>query len=340
MATSNQGAHAPRFEVSVAGTTYQEAGGQIADLVVESTLDGADRFSLTLNVPFDREQKKFSGFSWSDFATGKSVDVSVGWGAEGSLEPVFTGTVHQLTTDFARGTGPSVGVSGYGLVHDMTKGKKDRSWSETKVGDVVDEVLSSYFGSRTVDTSGMKRDKIYQHDQSDYRFVNGLADKYGYRFYANRDSAYFKPRSALGSSSPVATLRYGAGLASFSGEINEANEVQEVEVRHWDMQKEKEIVGTASTDAKNKKKEVFRVPCGSKEEAEQIASTKLARLSSSVAEVHGEAGRGVPQLTAGETIAVEEVGSRFSTNYYVTKTTHRIGSSGYRTSFEATEAPA
>lgn len=339
MAATNEGAHSPRFEVTVSGTTYQEAGGQIADLVVETTLDGADRFSLTLNVPFDREHKSFRGLNLDDFATGKSVDVSVGWGGDGSLEPLFVGKIHQLTTNFSRGSGPSVGVSGYGLLHDMMNGTQDRSWSESSVGDVVDEVLSSYFGDRTVDTSGMDRDKIYQHDQSDYRFVTELADRYGYQFYTERDAAYFKPRSSLGTESPVATLRYGAGLASFSGEINEANEVKEVVVKHWDMQQETEIVGTASTDAKNEKKEVFRIPCGSKEEAEQIAETKLSRLSSSVATAHGEAGRGVPQLTAGKTVTIEEVGERFSKNYYVTKTTHRIGGSGYRTSFEATEAP-
>jgi phage protein D len=59
-----------------------------------------------------------------------------------------------------------------------------------------------------------------------------------------------------------------------------------------------------------------------------------------VATAHGETDRGVPKLTAGETVTVEDVGSRFSATYYVSKTTHRVGGSGYRTSFEATEVPA
>jgi len=335
---SGKAAHSPRFEVTVGGQTFTEAGGGVTDLVVETTLSGADRFSLTLNVPYDREQREFTGFSWDDFDTGKKVDVSLGWG-DGSLEPLFVGKIHRVSTNFAQGQGPSVGVSGYGLLHDMMGGKKDRSWSETTVKDVVKEVLSSYFGSVTVEGGGMKRDKIYQHDQSDYRFVEGLASKYGYQFYTKRNSVFFTPRSSMGGD-PVATLRYGAALESFSGEIDEANEVQTVEVRHWDMQAEKEIVGTASTDAKNKKKEVFRVPCASSDEATTIAETKLARLSDSVATAHGETDRGVPALTAGETVSIDDVGSRFSKTYYVSKTTHRVGGSGYRTSFEATETPA
>jgi phage protein D len=338
MSGSNEASHSPRFEVTVGGNTYQEAGGGVGDLVVETTLDGADRFSMTLNVAFDREQKQFAGFEWDDFATGKTVDVSLGWG-DGSLEPVFVGKIHRVTSNFSQSQGPSVGVSGYGLLHDMMRGTKDRSWSKTTVSDVVEEVLSSYFGDVTVEGGGMKRDKLYQHDQSDYRFVRGLAAKYGYQFYTQRNAVYFTPRSSMGSSSPVATLRYGASLESFSGEIDEANEVQKVEVRHWDMQTEKEIVGTASTDAKNKKKEVFRVPCSSNEEAEQIAKTKLDSLSSSVATGRGETDRGVPLLIAGKAISVEEVGSRFSKNYYITNATHRVGGSGYRTSFEASEVP-
>ncbi|PSP32856.1 hypothetical protein BRC64_04930 [Halobacteriales archaeon QH_10_67_22] len=339
MSGSNGGEHSPQFEVTVGGQTFTEGGGDVTDLVVETTLDGADRFSLTFNAPFDREHKEFSGFDWEDFATGTDVTVSLGWGADGELDEVFVGTIHQLTTNFSGGTGPSVGISGYGLLHEMMGGTEDRSWSEAVVGDVVEEVLSSYFGDTTVEGADMEHDKIYQHDQSDYRFVLELAEKYGYQFYSQRNAVYFTPRSSMGSEDPVTTLRYGAVLDSFSGEVNEANEVQEVEVRHWDMQQETELVGTASTDAKNKKKEVFRVPCSSSEEAEQIAQTKLDELSSSVATGHGETDRGVPLLGAGTTVSIEEVGSRFSKQYYVTKATHRVGSSGYRTSFEAKETP-
>jgi phage protein D len=337
MSGSEQGAHSPRFEVTVGGQTYKEASGSIADLVVETTLDGADRFSLTLTIPFDTEQKKFAGFSWDDFSTGKSVDISTGWGDSGEVTPLFVGTIHRVMTNFSDGRGPSVGVSGYGLLHDLMKGTKDRSWSETSVGDVVKEVLSSHFGNMTVDTSGMKRDKIYQHDQSDYRFVQGLADRYGYQFYTKRDEVFFVPRSSMGGE-PVATLQYGSTLESFSAELNEADEVQEVEVRHWDMQKEKEIAGKASTDAKNKKKEVFRVPCSSEEEAEQIAQSKLDGLSNAVT-AEGETSRGVPEITAGMTVTVTEMGEKFSKDYYVTNATHRVGGSGYKTSFEASEVP-
>lgn len=340
MSQSSEATHSPRFEVTVGGQTYQESGGSVADVVVETTLDGADRFSVTMNVAFDREHAEFKGFNWDDFSTGTSVEVATGWGDEGSVSPLFVGTIHRVSTDFSAGRGPSVGVSGYGLLQEMMRGNKDRSWAETSVADVVEEVLSSYFGNTTVEGADMERDKIYQHDQSDYRFVKRLADRYGYRFYSRRDEVYFVPRSSMGGDETTATLSYGKRLNSFSGELDEATKVKEVVVRYYDMNNEKEVVGSATDDeAPNDKTEVFRVPCSSEEEASEIAAAKLDALSSSAVHAQGELERGVPELTAGATIEIEDMGEKFSKTYYVTKATHRMGGSGYRTSFEASEVP-
>ncbi|MEF8776730.1 MAG: contractile injection system protein, VgrG/Pvc8 family [Haloarculaceae archaeon] len=339
MSDGRQGPHVPRFEVTIGGTTMKSADGGISDVVVETSLDGADRFSVTLNEAFDPEHEEFPGLTWDDFSTGKSVEISLGWEGVGEVKQLFVGKIHQLRSSVAQGEGASIGVSGYGLLHDMMGKMKDRSWSKATVGDVVQEVLSSYFGDRTVDADGMNHDKIYQHDQSDYRFVADLATKYGYQFYAQQNAVYFTPRADIGSEEPSVRVSYPGVLQSFSGEVNEASAVKEVVVRHYDMQKETEIVGRASTDATNTKKEVFRIPCASNEEAEQIAKTKLDRLSSSRATCYGEVSPGLAGIKAGTTIGVDGVGSRFAKNYYVTNTTHRVGGSGYRTTFEATEVP-
>lgn len=339
MSAPSKPTHSPRFEVSIAGKSFTEADAKVSDLVVETVLDGADRFSCTLSSGFDPGKQKFRDFSWSKFKTGKNVGIKIGWGGDGTLTPLFKGKIHKIKTSFTRDRGPSVGVSGYGLIHDMMRGTPDDSWSDTKLGDVVNEKLSSYFGKKEVKTTGGKRKKIIQHDQSDYRFVRGLAEKYGYRFYADRDKAYFVPRSSVGSGDPVVTLKYAVGLDSFDGEINESSEVSEVEVRYWNMENEQEVTGKATTDAKNDKKQVFRIPCRSQAEAESIAENKLSQLSKSRIEGHGEARKGIPELTAGNTITLKDLGDRFSGKYFVKRASHRIGSSGYRTSFEVSEVP-
>jgi len=340
MSGSHQPVYSPRFEVTVGGTTFREPGGRISDLVVETTLDGADRFSFGLNYPFDPEYGDFSGMSWDDFSTGREVDLAMGWGGSGTVEPLLKGHIYAVSVDFSPEKGPRASVSGYGLLQKMMRGTDTKTWTETTISDVVDEVLSSYFdgGKRTVEDADLKRDKFFQQNQSDYRFVNGLAEKYGFQFYADRDEVWFVPRSNRGDGDPVATLRYGEALTSFSAEVNEASKVDSVEVRYWDMGDNKEVVGSASTDAGTGEKRVFRIPCGSKDEADRIAQKELDSLSSTAASARGEAD-GTPSITAGTRVELEELGSRFSTTYHVTKATHRMGGSGYRTSFEATEVP-
>lgn len=336
--SSGQPVYSPRLEVTVGGDTFREPGGRVADLVVETTLDGADRFSFGLNYPFDPEYGDFSGLDWDTFSTGTEVDVSMGWGGSGTLEPLVCGNVYSVSADFSPDRGPRVSVSGYGKLHQMMRGTRTDSWTEATLSDVAEEVLSSYFDDVTVEGADLERETFVQHNQSDYRFLDDLASKYGYRFDANREAVWFVPRSDRGGGEPVATLRYGESLSSFSAEVNQSSAVDEVEVRYWDMDANEEVVGSASTDAGTDEKRVFRVPCRSKDEAEHIAQKELDALSSTTASVHGEAD-GNPAITAGETIELGELGSRFSTNYYVTKATHRMGGSGYRTSFEATEVP-
>lgn len=341
MASEYDPIYSPRFEVTVGGSTWFELSeGGPADIVVETTLDGADRFSFGLNYPFDPEYEEFRGLNWEDFSTGTEVDIAMGWGGSGTVEPLLLGHIYTINADFTPDRGPRASVSGYGLLHRMMRGTKTNSWTDATLSDVVAEVLSPYFdgGKQTVEGADLKREKFIQHNQSDYRFLRDLADTYGFRFYADRDEVYFVPRAAVGGDGASTWLGYPESLTSFSAEINEANAVDAVEVRFWDMTENTEVVGTAETDAGTGEKRVFRIPCRSKDEADRIAQHKLDTVSAATASAHGEV-RGVPEITAGATVELGGLGSRFSTVYHITKATHRLGGSGYRTSFEATEVP-
>lgn len=337
MSTDFSPVYSPRFGLEVGDVTYQEADGLVDELVVETTVDGADLCSFTLNYPYDAERRKFSDLDWGSIEPGTDIEASVGWGGEGGIDPVFVGTSQSIRTEFTPERGPTVAVSGYGLLHDAMQGVEERSWSDATVTDVAEEVLSSYFPSTEVEGPGIERNRIIQHDKNDYRFVRGLAEEYGFEFYAERDTAYFTPRSSISSSDPAVTLTYGNTLDAFSAELSVSQQVETVEVRYWDMNAEKEVVGSASGGT-GQGKEVYRVSCDSKEEAERIAEGKLSALSMVRATGYGETD-GVPAITAGKTIRLDDLGERFSGNYYVSRATHRIGRPGYRTSFDVMEIP-
>jgi phage protein D len=337
MAAGYSAVYSPRFELTVGSTTYQEAGGLIRDLVVESTVDGAALCQFTLNHPFHAEQRDFADMEWDAIEPGTDIELAIGWGGSGSLESLFVGTSKSVQVDFEPAQGPTVGVTAYGPLHDMMKGELDRSWSMTTVDTVAREVLSEYFSTTKVNGSRSQRNRVIQHSQNDYRFIRRLADEYGFEFYAEQDTVYFTPRSSIGDGSPDLTLSYGNTLDTFSAEITTADQVERVEVRYWDMNAEKEIVGSASGET-GKGKEVFRIACDSKQEADNIAKSKLSKLSMTRATGYGETD-GIPGLVAGDTIELKNLGERFNSTYYVTKASHRMGGSGYRTTFEVTELP-
>jgi phage protein D len=332
----NHPRYSPRFKVMVGGKKFQEPGGRIADLVVETSFEGADRFTFSLNYPFDEELDEFAGLSWSDFEIGTDVEISMGYGDEGELTDLLTGKIQSISSEFTVDQGPSVQVTGYGLLWETMQGTNSDSWKETTIGKAVEDVLSNYsFSTIDVEGAGIERQKLIQNGCSDYRFVHDLANTYGFEFYAERDTVRFVPRSSAVTDDTVAELWYGEDLHDFFGEVTQRRETHEVEVRSWDVNEKKEITATVGGSSA-KHKEVFRVPAMSPDEAERIAETKHNQFADEVVEAHGEAD-GIPEIRAGKTIDLAELGSRFSGSYHVTKATHRMGATGYRTTFEAVE---
>jgi phage protein D len=314
--------------VNVGGTKFDEYSEKVSDVVVDTTTDGADHFSITLTYPFDHEQVSFEELKWSTFEPGKSVEISFGYGE--STTKVFTGSIETVEPEFTTNEPPKVIVTGYSALRKMMKGTNSKSWKKKSVGKIAKSVASKSLKSVKTKKASAKLQRVFQDDQSDYQFVTQLANKYGFEFFASMGEGQFRPRSEGASSDPVAELYYGESLESFTAEMRPPNH-GEVEVRYWDEKKKKTIKGSA----KNKKgsgKRVYRVPVESKSEAKDIAKSKLEALR-----VEGTAETfGIPSIVAGKVVKLKGLGSKFTKNYYVTQATHRMGDTGYRMSFEVT----
>ncbi|WP_197428474.1 contractile injection system protein, VgrG/Pvc8 family [Halapricum sp. CBA1109] len=188
--TGTEPRYAPRYRMELGDRQFDGTGGAVGDLVVETTVDGADRFAATLQYPF--EDGSFRGLPWESLAAGTDVSIAMGYGDD--LTPLFSGRVDGVRASFDRSTAPSVTVTGFGRLRATMTGTDSRSWRETTLGDVVESVLSPYaFDSLDVAAS-VEREWLFQDNRSDYRFLAALAETYGFRFYARRDTAVFRPR--------------------------------------------------------------------------------------------------------------------------------------------------
>jgi phage protein D len=212
---------------------------------------------------------------------------------------------------------------------------------------VVEDVLSAYdFTTVEVEDADVRRDRLVQHAQTDYGFLDDLASTYGHSFHARRKTARFVPERALGSSgSPDATLTYGEGLARFSAESSPPP--TSVELRAWnpetaavDVVAESGSGGGSAGGVSQRTGSQTRavtVPNMPKREAKRIAAAHSG--SGSVVTGSGQAD-GDPAVQAGATVRVEGVGERFSGPYLVTSATHRLGGDGYGTTFQCREVSA
>ncbi|MCU0827111.1 MAG: hypothetical protein MUE52_06830 [Tabrizicola sp.] len=169
---------------------------------------------------------------------------------------------------------------------------------------------------------------------------------------ANEPVLFFGPS---GVTTPSYELAWGKTLTHFNLSVRIKDQVGKVEVRATNPTKkgaERDIVAEVTLanlaldfpdpkllesvkDALEKTEEVvLDQPAKTQAEADAIA---LGILRDRVKDmVTAEGGTiGFPNLRAGGTVAVTGIGPRFSGLWVLTKTTHRIDSSGYRTTFSA-----
>lgn len=345
-----QNFYAPAFQIKVDDKDLlSKFFLEIVSVQVDNTLKGADRFSFIVNGAFDFQTREFAHLS-DLFAFGNSVEISLGYRDTRSLPLMHRGIITAVQTSFPASGLPQITVSGYDLSYCMTKGKRSRSWEKKKDSDVVSQVAREYGLNPVTKDTQVEHPKIEQSQESDFQFLEKLAERNGYELYVFDRDLFFRPPS--NDEAAVVTLEWGKGLVSFSPEINISEQVSKVEVRGWDVNAKKEIVGIAGQgeelgrdpnrrsgaelvkaicrDAGELK---VRIPVFSKQEAEQRAEAILKKRSELFVQGSGES-IGIPDIVADKNIELKGLGKLFNKTYYIEQSTHTISTSGYRTTFK------
>jgi uncharacterized protein len=346
----HDGFYEPWFEVRLADkvnqlaeskTKFTGSDGIVSDVSVETTISGADRFSFTLNNLFDRSGNgAFAGLNPEFFSVDKRVQISIGYR---DLTPIFVGTIQSANPTFPAGGSPTVNVSGYGLLQDMMTGTHTKSWRKSEKGadpkkvkdsEVADEIVSKDhygFTNRQITDTKLKLRQIVQEKQSDYQFLQERAKRYNFEVFARERTFFF--REPAETQEPKVTLKYGESLNSVSFGRNETSQVGQVKTVSSNPKGGKEgITGTAGRGGSNAETKTLPVRAESEAEAKQIAQAELGRIKEARVTGNGET-IGLPEIQAGDTIQLDGLG-QFSKRYYITSTSHRIGGSGYTTTFQ------
>jgi uncharacterized protein involved in type VI secretion and phage assembly len=144
------------------------------------------------------------------------------------------------------------------------------------------------------------------------------------------------------------TLVWGEDLLAFRPRMTVAEQVAEVQVNGWDVQKKAVIIGrstqgqlypkvkTNGREAAQKfgksKQIIVDHPVVSQSEADTVAAARLDEISGVFIEAEGTAFRR-PEIKVGQKVKVEALGERLSGVYLVTNATHIYTSGGFTTHF-------
>jgi phage baseplate assembly protein gpV len=183
--------------------------------------------------------------------------------------------------------------------------------------------------------------------ETDWDFCWRLAGMFDFEFLVEGTKAHFRKRDKGGV---AATLKWGDSLLAFRPRMSGAGQVQSVTVTNHDPKARMALTGQASTPklayttkAADQRGSLIGKLGGStvlvadrvvttQGEANKVAQSVLDRMASSFIEAEGTA-FGNPDIAAGATVKIENVGS-FSGEYVLAQSTHHIsGGKGYTTAF-------
>lgn len=287
--------------------------------------------------------------------------VTIEMGYAGRLETMFIGEITMLQPGFPSSGVPTFTVTGTDIMHrfrDANPGSGKSKAYTTADWKIAEEIARRHdlaYAKSSVH-EGSPHGTVMQKDQDDLKFLKFLAHRNEYEcsiiLEGSTPALYFGPPTDKrdGRTETVVTLTYGQTLSSFNPKLSIGRQVGKVTVRGWDARKKEPIEYTATMKdiskkgqkgkagaeyADAKEERIVNHPVYSLAEAKAIAKEILQKRANEYLTGSGEA-MGEPLLKPGVIVDLQEIGTRYSGSYYVKKTEHVFGASGYMTTFEVT----
>ena len=298
----------------------------------------------------------------------KQVELWMGYADK--LQLMMRGIFVSLTPNFPSSGGPTLTVGALNLLHRFRGEKHTKVWEQKRPSEIAAEFTLSNPATKTelkvvpdpnFEDRETKLPYLMQDSQYDLTFLMSLARRNGYVLVLEEEGidergnfhpaqVYFGPSNGTGIRQATVQLGWGSSLMEFKPTLSTANQIKSVTVRGWNRDTKQAINGVAEIsdedinfngDLKHlldvcdpHDEQVVNEPVFTPEEAKNRAKYILLNrfrdmVTASATTV------GVPDIRAGRNVIINGIGSRFSGNYFVTKTTHTMGDGGYTTEFEA-----
>ncbi|HEY5835591.1 VgrG-related protein [Streptomyces sp.] len=342
-----------------ANTLSVEAGGRplppdAAELLVSGYVDDSvhlpDLFVLRFRDPNHLVLKK------TGITLGTPVRIFARAGDDPERQLLVSGEVTAVEVDLDS-TGTFTVVRGLDHAHRFFRGRRVAGYRQMTASDVAVQVARrAGLPVGTVDATTTVYEHLAQPGVTDWEFLHRLADLAGAEVAVTDGKFVFRdPARAAGAPDPATrpeaspyVLEFGRNLLRCHAAVTAADQVQQVEVRGWDVQAKAAVVARAPADrgdrlavgltpgdaARPFGEAVFLAtdtPYGTQAAADQAARALAADLAASLAEVDAVA-MGIPRLRAGTAVTLANVGAPFEGKYTITASRHVFDpDTGYQT---------
>lgn len=344
--------YAPAFTVYWADSGEAVPKNEITGIEIDEDLENPGMFRIYFNEALDPRTQKFKWLDAKSISPGTMLVISFGY-VSPRKESRITGRIRALSPGFFTGGPPTLTIEGYDLSHDLKKTHSEVNLNEVTYSDIARGIAEK----NKLDSSGVEDSEMgpfrrveRKVNEKDYAFLKRLAESIGFEFFIRNRTLHFrKPTDERKGSMD---FEYYKNIISFSPRMSAANVVNEVRVTAWNEKNKETISETAElNEIKSsigiqgfadvvEESQGTRVSVKiegrvvrSREEAKAIALSELKKRNMEFITGTLEC-VGNPDLRPGITVNITKVGERFSGVYYVTKSKHVLGDTGYKTTLE------
>ena len=335
----------PTFTVRIGGAelTEREANA-VHEIKITDWLRLPDVCTVAVGYQAD-ETRGFADLDGSAFKVGAELEVKLGSTEDSTTQTLFKGEIVTVEPTFQAGHVAMV-VRAYDRSHRMMRSRKQRTFLNQTISDIVKKVAGDSGIRVSGASSGAPLDFVLQHNETDWDFVWRLAKRIGFEFICDDKTAEFKKPNPNAES---VSLTYPDDLYEFRPRLTAVQQVEKVIVRGFDLKAKKSVTRTKTTpeqvtSAGIQRSEMVKAFPGASleiagqsfnksEEADSMAQAALDQLANAYLAAEG-ACFGDPRIKAGVKLEVKGIGSKYSGTYRVAKAVHSIsGGGGYTTSF-------
>jgi len=314
----------------------------MVSIEVDDSLNIPDMFTLQVRDP----NLELTGAD--TFEIGKEVEISVR--GQNDTSVLMSGEITSIETSFKQGTGAVLVIRGYDQSHRLNRGRQTRSFVQMTDSDIANRIAREMNLRTDVDSTSEVYDYVLQENQTNLEFLQARAARIGFRVMVEGDTLNFKSVPQGGSETPV--LEWGDNLIEFNARLTTSRQVSEVEVRAWDPQARREIVGRADRPqgtpeigenrqggqiasqafGQSGREIVVNRPVSTQAEADALAQSLLDEVGDSFIQADGVCG-GNPGICAGAMVELQGLSRRFNGRYRISHALQRYDARGYSTRF-------